>query len=288
MSRGIDHIVHVVRDLDAARVLYERLGFRAGAENAHPWGTRNRLVQFEGCYIELLAISDPDLMPRVPPGTYSFGNFNREFLESCGEGLSFLVLQSRDAGADKKAFDEAGFGGFGLMNFSRKAVLPDLTETEVSFSLAFARDPASPHAGFFTCQHGTPERIWFPELQRHANNADGIVAAVFVADNPTDHHIFFEAFTGARDIRATSLGLMVETPQGDILIYDRRGFYDVFGVEGPADRGARLGAMIVHVPDLVAVRKRLKAKGMRPRDIHGRLVVGPRETAGAVIAFESA
>ena len=288
MTRGIDHIVHVVRDLDAARDLYEALGFGVGAENVHPWGTRNRLVQFIGSYIELLAIPDPDLLPRVPPGTYSFGNFNREFLESCGEGLSFLVLQSRDASADKQGFDQAGFGGFAEMSFSRKAVLPDLTETEVSFSLAFARDPASAHAGFFTCKHGTPERIWFPELQRHPNNAEGISAAVFAADNPTDHHIFFEAFTGARDIRATSLGLTIETPQGDILVYDRRGFLDAFGAEAPLDRGLRFGAMVLHVPDLKAVRKRLKAKGMHPRDMHGRLVVGPKESMGAVIAFETA
>jgi catechol 2,3-dioxygenase-like lactoylglutathione lyase family enzyme len=288
MSRGIDHIVHVVRDLDEARATYERLGFGVGAENFHPWGTHNRLVQFPGSYIELLSISDPDLLPRVPPGTHSFGNFNREFLESCGEGLSFLVLQSRNAAADKEIFDRAGFGGFAEVNFSRKAVLPDLTETEVSFSLAFARDPASSHTGFFTCQHGTPERIWFPELQRHANQADGIVAAVLVADNPSDHHVFLEAFTGARDIRATSLGLAIETPQGDILIYDRRAFLDAFGTEAPLDRGLRFAAMVLHVPDLKAVRRRLRSKGMHPRDMHDRVVVGPAETMGAVIAFETA
>jgi catechol 2,3-dioxygenase-like lactoylglutathione lyase family enzyme len=287
-TRGIDHIVHVVRDLDAAHAFYERLGFGVGAENAHPFGTRNRLVQFPGSYIELLSIPDPDLLPRVPPGTYSFGNFNREFLESCGEGLSFLVLQSRDAHADKSLFDAAGFGGFAEMSFSRRAVLPDLTETEVSFSLAFARDPKSEHAGFFTCQHGTPERIWFPELQRHPNGADGISAAVFVAENPSDHHIFFEAFSGARDIRATSLGLSIETSQGDILVYDRRGFLDAFGAEAPDDRGLRFAAMILHVPDLPALRRRLKSKGLHPRDMHDRVVIGPRETLGAVIAFETA
>ena len=103
MTRGIDHIVHVVRDLDAARAMYERLGFQAGAENVHPWGTRNRLVQFPGSYIELLSIPEPSKLPQVPPGTYSFGSFNHEFLESCGEGLSFLVLQSRDPAAGGRA-----------------------------------------------------------------------------------------------------------------------------------------------------------------------------------------
>ena len=35
MARGLDHIVHAVRDLDAAAELYRRLGFTAGARNRH-------------------------------------------------------------------------------------------------------------------------------------------------------------------------------------------------------------------------------------------------------------
>jgi catechol 2,3-dioxygenase-like lactoylglutathione lyase family enzyme len=285
MTRGIDHIVHVVRDLDAAHDLYERLGFEVGAENVHPWGTRNRLVQFPGSYIELLAIPESGKLPRVPAGTYSFGNFNREFLETCGEGFSFLVLQSSDPGAEKAAFDKAGFGEFPVMDFSRKALRPDGSETEVSFSLTFARDPMSPYAGFFTCLHKSRNEIWFPELQRHKNGAKGIVAAVFVADNPTDHHIFFEAFAGTRDIRATSLGLTISTPQGEILVYDPRAFIDAFGAEVPRDAGLRLKGITVQVSDLPAVRKYLKSQGIKARDMHDRVV---SEAAGAIIAFETA
>lgn len=285
MPRGIDHIVHVVRDLDAARELYERLGFQVGAENVHPWGTRNRLVQFPGSYIELLAIPEPDQLPRVPEGTYSFGNFNLGFLESCGEGFSFLVLQSSNPRAEKAAFDKAGFGEFPVMDFSRKALRPDGSETEVSFSLAFARDPKSPHTGFFTCLHKSRNQIWFPELQRHKNGANGIAAAVFAADNPTDHHIFFEAFAGTRDIRATSLGLNIKTPQGEILVYDPRAFLDAFGAETPHDAGLRLMGITVQVSDLSAVRKRLKTQGFKTRDMHDRAVC---EAGGAIIAFETA
>ncbi len=56
MPRGLDHIVHAVRDLDAAGELYARLGFTVGARNAHPWGTHNRIVQFSGFFVELLTI----------------------------------------------------------------------------------------------------------------------------------------------------------------------------------------------------------------------------------------
>ena len=36
MARGLDHLVHVVRDLDAAGAFYQRLGFTVGARNRHP------------------------------------------------------------------------------------------------------------------------------------------------------------------------------------------------------------------------------------------------------------
>lgn len=288
MTRGIDHIVHVVRDLEAARAIYERLGFQVGPENVHPWGTRNRLVQVPGSYIELLSIPEPEKLPAVPPGTYSFGGFNREFLQTCGEGLSALALQSKDPEAEKAAFDQAGFGGFDVMNFSRKGKRPGGSETEVSFSLAFARDPKSNHAGFFTCRQNTPHEIWFPELQWHRNGANKIAAVVCAAGHPADHHIFMEAFTGARDIRATSLGLNIETPQGEILVYDPRAFSDSFATGAPEDKGMRLAAIIFEVKDLGAARRWLTRNGLKPRDLHNRLVIGPAEAAGAVIAFEAA
>jgi len=288
MIRGIDHVVHVVRDLAAACAAYERLGFQVGAENVHPWGTRNRLVQLPGCYIELLSIPEPDTLPKQTGRSPSFGAFNSEFLEKCGEGLSFLVLRSIDPRAEKTAFDQAGFGGFEVMDFSRKGKRADGSEVDVAFSLAFARDPASPHAGFFTCLHKTPESIWFPELQRHKNGATAISAAVFVAENPTDHHIFLGSFTGARDIHSSSLGLRIETPHGQILIYDPRGFFDAFGFAPPEDEGMRLAALIFEAGDLTAISKWFEENDLTASERHNRLIVGPPTAAGAVIAFETA
>src|SRR3954465_12867813 len=96
--RGLDHIVHAVRDLDAAGETYGRLGFMVGARNSHPWGTDNRIVQFADCFMELLTVAQPDKITPFASRKYSFGAFNREFLKS-REGLSMLVLEShRDAG----------------------------------------------------------------------------------------------------------------------------------------------------------------------------------------------
>jgi hypothetical protein len=44
MPHGLDHIVHVVHDLDGAAEFYGRAGFTVGARNRHAWGTHNRIV----------------------------------------------------------------------------------------------------------------------------------------------------------------------------------------------------------------------------------------------------
>src|SRR5215831_18511695 len=112
-ARGLDHIVHAVRDLDAARALYQRLGFTVGARNRHPpaWGTENHIVQLPGCFIELLALADTsDMVPHAPQ-FFSFGAYNRDFLART-EGLSMLALEGKDACADAASFRGAGIGDF--------------------------------------------------------------------------------------------------------------------------------------------------------------------------------
>src|SRR6202011_4965706 len=103
MPHGLDHIVHAVRDLDAAAELYRRAGFTVGARNRHPWGTHNRIVQFPGSFVELITVCEPGLIPPPPTGSFSFGGFTRDFLAR-GEGLSMLVLEGKGAAADVAAF----------------------------------------------------------------------------------------------------------------------------------------------------------------------------------------
>jgi catechol 2,3-dioxygenase-like lactoylglutathione lyase family enzyme len=286
MARGLDHVVHAVNDLEAAGARYERLGFTVGARNRHPWGTANHIVQLPGFFVEILGVAEPEKTPPMSAGRFSFGAFNRDFLARKGEGLSGLVLETGDAPADKVEFDKAGFGGFELLEFSRKGKRADGGETEVGFSIAFAREPASPDVAFFTCKQKAPENFWSPELQRHENGARAIAAAVFTAENPTDHHIFLETFSGSRDVRATSLGLRVATPRGVILALDRRGFEDSLGVPPPPDVGLRLAALVFRVADLAAAKAAFDRNGIVHREHRERLVVGPETAHGAALVFE--
>ena len=183
MARGLDHIVHAVRDLDAAAALYRDLGFTVGARNKHPWGTHNQIVQFPGFFIELLTLGDAGELGD-DGFSQQFGVYNRDFAAGL-EGLSMLVLESKDADADVADFRSAGIAASDKMRFEREGKRPDGTPVHVAFSLAFARDKAAAQARCFTCQQHFPENFWNPAFQSHANGAAGIGDVVLVANEPS-------------------------------------------------------------------------------------------------------
>ncbi|MCS0497095.1 VOC family protein [Ancylobacter sp. MQZ15Z-1] len=283
MIRGLDHVVHVVRDLEAAGASYGALGFTVGARNRHPWGTHNRLVQLPGFFIEMLEIAEPAAIPPHGEGRFSFGAFNRDFLAEVGQGPSMLVLEGRDPLAEKEVFDLAGFGGFEIFDFARRGTRPDGSEVEVAFSLTFARDPAAPRAGFFTCLQRYPENFWAPALQRHANGASGIAGVVLTAAEPAAHAAFLSAFLGTDPRRAVDGWYVAHTPRGDVEVMSPELYAERFGVAAPVDATLRLAALRFAVADAGAVRA--SASAMEPME--GVTVVGPEDAFGAALVFET-
>jgi hypothetical protein len=285
-GRGLDHAVHMVRELDAAAALYERAGFQVGSRNKHPWGTHNRLVQFPSFFVEILTVGEPEKIIPARADEFSFGAFNRDYLARQGDGLSGLVLESKDSAGDRTAFQKAGLTNFPPFSFMRKGKRADGSETEVGFELVFTREQTSPNMAFFTCRQTHPENFWSEKLQNHPNGAVAIKAAVLTADNPTDHHIFLSAFTGVRDIQASSRGLSIRTPRGLVQALDPRAFKDTFGVEAERDPGLNFAALVFGVRDLGTTETLLKQSGLKFRKHGERLVIGPEEMRGATLAFE--
>ena len=285
MARGLDHIVHAVRDLEACAALYERLGFIAGARNRHDWGTHNRVVQLPGFFIELLTVAEPEKLGNDGLSQL-FGAHNRDFLAR-HEGLSGLLLESRDAAADAALFRDAGIAASEALRFGREGRRPDGTPIRLAFSLAFARDPAGAESAFAACQHHFPENFWNPTFQQHRNGATGVAGAVIVAENPSDHHIFLSAFTGERELLATSSGVTVQTPHGSIQMMEPSAYERHFGVAPPdLARGARLAALIFAVRERAQVAALLEQAKIPATERMGRIVVGPRDAMGATLVFE--
>ena len=287
MARGLDHIVHAVRDLDAAAGLYRRLGFKVGSRNRHPraWGTQNHIVQLPGTFIELLTVADPTGIAPHAPQFFSFGAFNRDFLAR-GEGLAMLVLEGRGA-PDAAEFRRGRHRRFRALRVRARGKAPRRHADQGGVCARLCGGPGRPDTGFFTCQHRYPESFWNPAFQRHPNTASAVAGVVLVAENPSDHHIFLEAFTGEREAQATSAGIGIRTPRGRIQVMEPDAFRERFGTDPPATgRGARLAALRFAVRDLEAVGRSLRAENLASFSRMGHIVVGPDTAMGATLVFE--
>lgn len=287
MARGIDHVVHAVHDLDAAAALYRSLGFHVGARNTHApsWGTQNHIVQLDGSFIELLAVADTSQIAPHGPRHFSFGAHNRDALTR-SEGLSMLVLESRDAQADAREFSKAGIGDFDVFDFEREGQRPDGTAIKVAFSLAFASDPAAPDIGYFTCQHRFPENFWNPAFQVHPNTAARVAGVVLVADRPSDHLRFLGSFAGGEIVASTN-GFSQATPRGDVQVVTPESFERLVGpISRDTGRGSRLAALRIAVGNWERASAALRGSNLGLHEYSGKLIFGPEIAMGATLAFE--
>lgn len=284
MPRGLDHIVHAVSDLDAAAELYRRMGFTVGARNRHPWGTHNYVVQFAGSYLELLTVAEPE---KLGSDGFSklFGAFNRDFLAR-GEGLSLLIVESKDIAADEKSFRAAGIAASAPMRFEREGKRPDGSTVKVAFTLAFADDKLAPDNRFAACQQHYPENFWNPAFQKHPNGVQGVAGVVLVAEKPAAHRDFLAAYTGG-DLRAAGDGFGIDTGRGRLDVLTPAEFAKQFGVASrPASRGMGLAAIRFNVTDTAAMGAALRGANIGHKTVTNRIVIGPDSGMGAVIAFE--
>jgi catechol 2,3-dioxygenase-like lactoylglutathione lyase family enzyme len=284
--KGLDHLVLAVRDLDLAARVYERMGFQVGARNRHPWGTENRIVQFPGAFIELITVGDASLIPPHGPRFFSFGAFVQESLKR-RQGLAMLVLESGDAEADARMFASDGIGDYAPFFFERQGKRPDGSAMRVAFTLAFAQDARARDCGFFTCQQHEPQNFWNSAFQTHPNGATGLAGVVMAAENPTDHHVFLEAFTGQRGPRANSLGLSFPLPRGRLDVLTPAACAAVTGDPALARLDEpRLIGCAIGVRSLDAVAAQLKAQDIATLKVGPRLIVPAVEACGTTILFE--
>jgi hypothetical protein len=189
---GIDHLVVVVSDLDAAMRAYRGLGFTVVPGGRHSASTHNALIAFaDGAYLELVAFHEPSPSHRwwAP-------------LEA-GGGLVDFCLRTDDLLADTTAFRRAGVAIDDPRPLGR--VRPD------GYRLAWVLAvPRGAHRGVapFLIQDETPRAERVPRETTHPNGATGIgVLTVATPDVPTARAWYAGAVRdGGRDVRRDDLG----------------------------------------------------------------------------------
>jgi catechol 2,3-dioxygenase-like lactoylglutathione lyase family enzyme len=286
-TRRLDHLVLPARDLEAQAAFYRRLGFQVGARNVHPWGTENRLIQFDGCFLELITMGETSAPPPHAPRFFSFGAHVGDWLRREGDGMSMLVGSTGDAAADARWFRQAGIGDSEPFHFGRKGKRPDGSETEVAFTLAFATASSMPDLSFFLCQNHFPENFWNPVFQEHENAVTGVGRVVVVRDDPLETAAFLKIWLGgspAFDHR----GVTMPTQAGALSVWTPAAAQEAFG-DDPAlfdGRQARFGAVVFRTTKLGAAELALRKNNVPHRKEQGRLVVPSGAAFGVVLAFE--
>ena len=266
-SPGIDHPLILVRDIEAARGVYGRLGFTLTPVGRHPWGTSTSLAVLDRSALELMGIYDESLIDAAGAGDFRFGRHMRDALAE-REGLSLVALHSRDAAGDRAAMAARGVGFQGHIGFRRKVKLPGRDWDEAVVSLEITRDPALPRASHFICQQHKPELVWVPDWMDHPNGATHIAAVTYVAADPGPVLRRLEAMF-ATPPRAAGPAREVPTGQGVFRVVRPADWSAVFaGAPMPrlTGAGAEGAAIDVAVRDLQAARALLDAAGVALHD----------------------
>jgi catechol 2,3-dioxygenase-like lactoylglutathione lyase family enzyme len=166
MLHGIDHVVILVPQLEAAAESYRRLGFTVVPGGRHNVATHNALIAFEdGAYIELIAFWED-----APKHRW------QRFL-ALGGGLVDYCMRTDDLTGDVAALRAAGVAMSEDQPMSR--LRPDGYRLEWKLALATATQGVTP----FLIEDVTPREERLPRLTDHANGVTGIsTLTVAVAD----------------------------------------------------------------------------------------------------------
>jgi len=276
--RGIDHALIGVRDLEAARERFRRLGFTTTPRGSHiGWGTANYCIMFAEDYIELLGIADPT----------KFVNNLDKMLEQMGEGLSGLALATADAITAADKLRQNGLRPQDPVPLARNLELPEGTVTP-EFTLVHLPPEATPGLRLFLCQHRTPALLRRPAWLRHANGARAIGSVTVVVENPVALMGAYEALFGAGATAMTDDTLAVFTGNSVILFVTENDLEVLYpGVPaGPSRPLPWIAALDLVVDDLSVTARHLAAQGVPfHHDGEGAVRVAPADACGVLLAF---
>lgn len=277
---GIDHTVILVRDLDAARDRYESFGFTMSPRGFHSehMGTANHTIMLDGDYFEVLSPIKPT------PQNARW----RAFIES-GDRLGVIALQTDDAGGAAEELRAAGLAVADPVYFERPVTLPGGGQAMAAFEAAHFSADDTPGTAMFACKHHTPEVVWLPELQRHANGAKRILEVTVVADEPAAMAGPYERIFGAGSARVETGSTILETGNAPIRFLTPDAAAAAYPeIDLGRSGGPRILGLALETADLDAARACLAAANAGAVELRGALFVPPAAAHGVLLEFRGA
>jgi len=277
---SLDHPVIAARDLDVARVTYERLGFTVPPRGSHvEWGTGNLCIMFPDDYIEIRGIVDASRF------TMNLG----QHLDRFGEGLMGVAFRSDDIRASYEAMTTHGLRVSEPRRLTRNFEHPE-GWTKPSFRLCVPEsEDIEGLMHVVVLQHLTPELIRRPEFLVHANGCKGVNDISGVIYDAEQAASKLSHLLGAEAVHRSADGVRLELPTGQrinlLFVHAYRAkFGDISKLQ--KSKTSCLGAMTLRVESTARVQEILTGNGLTFDIMENRGIrIGPESACGVILDF---
>jgi hypothetical protein len=273
----LDHVVVDARDrMDEAVRIYQGLGFQLTPRGYHTLGSVNNLAIFGTNYLELLGFGESGAArPELAPFPI---------------GLNGLVFKTDDAEATFQQAQAAGVPALTANAFSRPVEL-DGREQHARFRTTRIPPDASGIGRVYFCEHQTPELVWRPEWQVHANGAQEMTRVLVATHDPLQQATLFANLFGNDTVTKHSDGSasLAMSGGGAVVLAP---IADTIGKLGeaapdPAGRTNFMAALAIRVASLPAVARLLHGVPGLVVAPH-RIIVPAKAAMNTAILFEDA
>jgi catechol 2,3-dioxygenase-like lactoylglutathione lyase family enzyme len=275
---GIDHIIVGVRDLEAARTRWARLGFALTPRGRHiGQGTANYCIMFGRDYLELLGFVERD----------EYGHRLEAFLAQREGPMSVAFAPARDAADTRAALAGIGLHPSEPRALGRALELPEGTVTP-RFSLLNLPPAETPALDCFICGHLTPELVRRPEWLVHPNGVTGIKAVHLLVREIAGLAPAYQKLFGPDRVAAAGGRLTVDTGRNTLSFTTPDAFRNAYPAIGSA---ADIPLPGIAALELAVESRTRTATHLRQADVSfdeprdGRLVVPPAEATGTILLF---
>jgi len=211
----LDHLVINTRfGTDAAARLFAALGFTLTPQGRHAFGSVNYLMVFQDDYLELIGLPTDG------------GTLRQEILDNPA-GIDGLVYKPASADAVHATLTRAGAAVAPLHAFTRPLEL-DGVQHEASFRTVRYQPGAFEAGRVYYCQHLTPELVWRPEWQSHANSVRGLAGLTLVSAHPqADAQAYAQAAFG--QVHLDGRGFSIPSPGFSVDLLDADAYAQRYG-----------------------------------------------------------
>jgi catechol 2,3-dioxygenase-like lactoylglutathione lyase family enzyme len=277
---GIDHCIVLVRDLDAARAQYQRLGFTVSSRGLHPpdHGTGNHTIMFEREYVELLG---------VVAATPSNDHWRRKLAER--EGISGLALQTPSADAAAAEMNADGIALSPPADFARPVLMPDGSPAHAAFRTTQFPQGIAPGFHLFCCEHRTRHTTWLPELLHHPNGSVALDQVLAASENPRADAATVGRLFASEPKPAGDGSYAVDTGNSMIRFQTLNGLAARYaGADLSGLNTAGLIGLVVRTRSIVDAEAALASGGAAHARTNAGVAVAPQDACGVLLVFTEA